>query len=713
MAGCEDPTLPPESLVEPGVGEPLYSHGTAFTTSTGIYRIPYADGSTVNVSNDHHSHSPVDRVDLVAGTGTPVVAAASGWIRGIVDWHGNSPNPGDGMSADSTVAQNDALEHACVDSLTTVQPSCAAHNNYVWIQHPNGEWTKYTHMGTGTVSLPPPAGFGWSVGDWIEAGDTIGLEDDIGRAGGTHLHFEVGLPNDPTNLTPFCRLGGFMLSGGCPFGVNLVPLICGIPNHTVDGILAFDDVNDGLTANPCNHSPPTADPGGPYAVNEGDALVLDGTNSNDPDGLPLTYRWRPDAMLNNPPLLDDSTLATPTFIAGTSMVVDIQLTVYDQVEALWDSASTTVTVSNVDPIVTIDPAQVTVIDENGVVIVEAEFTDPGFLDTHTATIDWGVPVGHEGEEVSAADIQILDAGGPGEPLHGRVTGAYRYGDNDDGSGFTIEVTVTDSDGGSGNASFSLTVNNVDPNPAIDLTGTVLLNGVPTVVASAGDDVVLNGLVQDPGSDDLTLSWDWGDGIVDSRLSPVNPPALDPLPSPTVQPRTEPDQGMHAFGDACLYEVSFSAIDDDDGDGIATVDVIVVGNADQVRGAGYWMSEYRFVKNPDFTPATLACYLDIINHASAAFSEARVLASFDDAVDVLWTKGTSAADDLFDRQLMTAWLNFANGAYALDQLVDATGDNVPDTAYLDLLVEAETLRLDPTRTRAALLAMKNVLEALAP
>jgi hypothetical protein len=292
-----------------------------------------------------------------------------------------------------------------------------------------------------------------------------------------------------------------------------------------------------------------------------------------------------------------------------------------------------------------------------------------------------------------------------------VTGTYRYGDNDDGNGFTIEVTVTDSDGGTGSDSFSLTVNNVAPNPAIDLSGAVLLNGVPTVVASAGEDVTFNGLVEDPGSDDLTLTWDWGDGTDDSRVSLVNPPVTDPLPSPTVQPRTEPDQAIHAFADACLYEVSFSASDDDSGEGAATVDVIIVGNADQARSAGYWMSEYRFTKNPDFTPATLTCYLDIVNHASAVFSELRSLASFDDAVDILWTNATSDPDELFDRQLLALWLNFANGAYALDQMVDTTGDGVPDTAFLDLMMEAEDLRADLNRTAADVLAMKDVLERL--
>jgi hypothetical protein len=717
---CDSPTKPSAVSEKTGLQSDYlpnqsHSHGN-FILSDGIYRIPYADGTDVLVTRDHHTHSPArDRIDMTAGEGALIVAAASGWIRGIVDHHGESPNPGDGLAADGVTPQDDSLEHSCLNNNPDPEAdppeppnpiigSCGDYNNYVWIEHPNGEWTKYTHFGTGTVQLPPPAGFGWSEDDWIEAGEVLGLESDVGAARGGggvnpgfHLHTEVARPNNPDDDLAWSTNGGFIQNG-----FNVVPLVCDIQDHSEDDLPIYED---GVTylANPCQHDPPVADAGGPYEVNEGTSLILDGTGSFDPDGLPLVYSWSPGDFLN------DTTLVQPTFVAGTSMTADLTLTVYDQVEALWDSDNTTVTVNNVAPSVTIDPNQTTIIDEGGTVTVIAEFTDPGWLDTHTATIDWGVPAGHQGIELAPAAIQILNPGGPDDPLVGRVTGTYQYGDTDDGSGFTISVTVTDSDGGEGIDSFSLTVNNVDPSVSIDLSDAVFINGVPTIFAAIGEEIEFNGHATDPGSDDLTLTWDWGDGTSDSRLSLVNSPNPDPLPSPTVQPRDEPDQAEHTFADACLYEVTFSAEDDDGGGGSETVDVVISGLADQLRGAGYWMSEYRMTKNPDFIPATLECYLMIANHVSSVFSDHRVLASITDAVDVIWTRGNSSEDHLFDRQLLTAWLNFANGAFTLNQMVDSTGDGIPDIHFQDLMNQAENLRTDPVRTRAAVLAMKDVLE----
>ena len=116
-----------------------------------------------NANNDHHNHpNAPNPVDLESDEGTVVVAAASGIIRGIVDYNGDSADLGDGLAYNGT-PQDDSLEHSCIDleddegnniDDSVVKGFCQYYNNYVWIEHPNGEWTKYTHLRTGSDSDP-------------------------------------------------------------------------------------------------------------------------------------------------------------------------------------------------------------------------------------------------------------------------------------------------------------------------------------------------------------------------------------------------------------------------------------------------------------------------------------------------------------------------------------------------------------------------------
>lgn len=366
-------------------------------------------------------------------------------------------------------------------------------------------------------------------------------------------------------------------------------------------------------------------------------------------------------------------------------------------------------VNNVAPTVTL--GALTPSDEHDAITVTASFSDPGWPDTHTPEIDFGVPAGLEGDLLSGPTLVVTDPGGPGEPRQGTVTATYRYGDNDDGAGFPVTVTVTDDDGGADSDTLAQSVGNVDPTMAIDEGDTVLLNGTPTVVAHAGGDVDFDAGATDPGSDDLTATWDFDDGSTDVQASLVDPPLSDLLPSPTVDPRDVTFPVTHAFTDACLYEVGLEVVDDDGGSDADSIDVIITGNADLARSSGFWSAEYREKRNSDFTTETLECYLEIIDHASSVFSEERLLGSLAEAAGILKTKGSSSPDELFDQQLLAAWLNFADGAYDLDELVDTDGDGVADTAFLDVLVSAETTRLDPNRTHQDLFAHKDVLERL--
>ena len=319
------------------------------------------------------------------------------------------------------------------------------------------------------------------------------------------------------------------------------------------------------------------------------------------------------------------------------------------------TASSTVTVANLAPVVAL--ASDGPKPENAAVTVSGTIGDPGWLENLGATIDW-------------------DGGGS---------------DDDTTTCATVVVTVT----------------NVAPTATIDEGATVLVNGVPTVVTEAGTSVPFSGRSTDPGSDDLQLSWDWNDGPPSPDVSTnyLNDPAFDPDPdpSPTIHSRDVTD-AQHAFA-ACLYDVGFAARDDDSGSTTDTVKVIVTGNSTMRWSAGFWLQQAR--RPAQIAPATVDCYLLIVDYVSSVFGP---LTRGQAAAILKAGEGTTTREQ-FDRQLLAALLNFANGAPDYDTLVDTDGDHVGDTPFLEFIAAAEAARLNPATTDDELRALKDVLETI--
>jgi hypothetical protein len=325
--------------------------------------------------------------------------------------------------------------------------------------------------------------------------------------------------------------------------------------------------------------------------------------------------------------------------------------------------------------------------------------DPGWLDALSATINWG-------------------DGSGAQPLPGTTENArpdatlvfnvgHTYGDN---GVFTVTVCASDDDTTSC-LPITVTVTNVNPAATIDTSAAVIVNGVPTVIAHAGTSVDFGARITDPGSDDLTVTWNWGDGTpLDISTSLVNPPAHDPAMSPSIQPRDITAASDHAFAKPCVYTSGLLVTDDDGGDATGSLNAVIVGNNHPNRAHGYWKQQNRFHAfgtgpRPDFDADTLNCYLDIAAYMSRVFGDQ----TFAQAYDVLDTSGTSEMNQLFDEQLLAAWLNFANGAIEWNQLVDTNRDRVADTPFLAAMEAAETLRLNPATTRAQLDAMKRIIQ----
>lgn len=83
-------------------------------------------------------------------------------------------------------------------------------------------------------------------------------------------------------------------------------------------------------------------------------------------------------------------------------------------------------------------------------------------------------------------------------------------------------------------------------------------------------VSFEALASDPGSDDLTITWDWGDGTSSSRIHYNDGIGPDPYPSPEINPISVRDTQRHAFPIAGSYTVVLTVIDDDGGVTTATV-----------------------------------------------------------------------------------------------------------------------------------------------
>lgn len=445
---------------------------------------------------------------------------------------------------------------------------------------------------------------------------------------------------------------------------------------------------------------PTADADGPYVTPEGEDVQLDGTGSaagsDASAGAIAEYAWD----LDDDGQYDDATGATPTFTTvGQDGVFDIGLQVTD---AFGNTATdtSTVAVTNVAPTVSIDA--IDPIDEFGTVTVSGTVTDPGWLDDLSATIDFddgAGPLVLNGTEENARPDATLT-----------FSVQFQYGDDGD---FDVEVCAADDDT-TGNCDTEVAaVANVDPTAEIDVSGEEVYDGKSAFVLEEGEELAVPVGATDPGSDDLTITWDWGDSSSDSLTSKVNPPADDLPKSPSVDPRDIVLEASHTYGDACLYELG-ATTEDDDG-GISPTDtaaVVVTGNATVSKGHGWWLNQYRVKSSNDFTPAELQCYLDIVGYFSLVFDEGKDASTRAAATLVLSNPAKAPADVIFDQHALGAWLNFANGSVSLDTPVDTVGGPAADTTFGAAMLNAETVRMNPASTSAQIKAQKDIVERIA-
>lgn len=145
---------------------------------------------------------------------------------------------------------------------------------------------------------------------------------------------------------------------------------------------------------------------------------------------------------------------------------------------------------------------------------------------------------------------------------------HQYGDDGHGNDgvYTVTLTVTDDAGLTGSDSIVVTVDNVDP-------GISVYGPQPVDESSV---FAVTSLATDPGSDDLTFTFDWGDGSPDTVLTDLNDPLIgqDPYPSPQMNPRYVTKSASHDYGDNGVYTVTITVTDDDGGEATGSVEIEV-------------------------------------------------------------------------------------------------------------------------------------------
>jgi hypothetical protein len=218
-----------------------------------------------------------------------------------------------------------------------------------------------------------------------------------------------------------------------------------------------------------NNVAPTADAGGPYAVDEGDSVGLSGSGTDPVDTL--SYTWD----LDDDGFFDDATGQTPTFDASgldgpTTVTVTLQVSDGDGGVAI-DSA--VVTVENVAP--TADAGGPYAVDEGGSVGLSGSGTDP----VDTLSYAWDLD-----------DDGFFDDGAGQTPT-------FDASSLDGPTTVTVTLQVSDGDGGVATDTAVVTVDNMTP--TVDAGGPYM--------ASTGEIITFTVTITDALADSHTVEWD--------------------------------------------------------------------------------------------------------------------------------------------------------------------------------------------------------------
>ncbi len=233
-----------------------------------------------------------------------------------------------------------------------------------------------------------------------------------------------------------------------------------------------------------NHTP-VADAGPDQTVHSKDTVQLDGSASLDPDQQPLHYQWSAPGGI----VLDDPTLARPSFIAPNSMDtlhLTFTLSVSDGSLSATDQVIITVIPTNHLPVANAGPDQ-TVMEGDSVHLDGTASSDP---DGDPITYQWLAPGG----------ITLTDASSP--------TPAFLAPEVQQTTVFSFALIVNDGLVNSVHDTVFITVNNRNHQP-------IAWFDIDSTSVYEGDTAYMDGHYSyDPDGDSLSFHWwaDQGSGI---------------------------------------------------------------------------------------------------------------------------------------------------------------------------------------------------------
>ncbi|OQW75990.1 MAG: hypothetical protein BVN35_06940 [Proteobacteria bacterium ST_bin11] len=206
---------------------------------------------------------------------------------------------------------------------------------------------------------------------------------------------------------------------------------------------------------------------------------------------------------------------------------------------------TPVRLQNVQPTVSFDLLELSV-DEGQEVEITAKFTDPEWLDKHTAIFDWG--------DDSKPTVGVVSETNLEPEAKGTVVAKHAWCDN---GNYQVRLRVSDDDGGIGEAVLPVVVKNVKP----------VVTSEEAICVLVGQPVQMQATFEDNGwCDTHTAYWDFGDcQQKNAFVTETNEP-------PKAKGKVEV---CHEWAHCGTYLTTVTVQDDDGAEGVATTVVHAV------------------------------------------------------------------------------------------------------------------------------------------